>query len=533
MLCSCLVLAAPPTAAAVPGHVSEVASFEVLGKSGSSALYAVHLAAADEYSSGPVQLLDLHGSRREQGEAFGVLGGKATKENYDALIGSLIDTKTPTGLLEKTALEAILDWQWSAFLSKDVAGTHLADELSGFAEGCASALPLGAHFCKHAAGRMQVLANLPGDISDVVYVLLAELHGVVLQAAATALRAAGHGGGGGDDDAVVRGFLSRVRWPLAQCSMFAAWGGRVAGGGLLSGRNLDWNHNTGINTYKLVTVYHPPEANMHAHATFGFGGLIGALAGISAAGITTHEANLESNRDTFKGFPWLLRLRRVLEGSSNLEEAQELWRNTSNTVGFNHMVASAADLAAVVIETNAVTSAYFGPNDPREANAAFPASGHSGQTGGRIIRGKPMAEAVWRSNHGFDPRIVRHYMWNATHAYNDSDYRYHLIADSLANSSAAGRKLDPASAVQLTALAGQKGPDYFTCQAPFTPHGSNVLSVMTDATNRVAYAAWEDGRGIGTGAGHWRPAACNSYIKLELNKWFARNGSSAPPPLPH
>ena len=60
MLTTCFVLAAPPTVAAVPGHVSEVASFEVLGTSGSSALYAVHLAPADEYSSGPVQLLDLH-----------------------------------------------------------------------------------------------------------------------------------------------------------------------------------------------------------------------------------------------------------------------------------------------------------------------------------------------------------------------------------------------------------------------------------------------------------------------------------------
>ena len=163
-------------------------------------------------------------------------------------------------------------------------------------------------------------------------------HGSVLAAAANALRAAGgqvlpaaaegrsaagvaaatgrpvHGGDGAADAdlPLVRAFLSRLRWPLAQCSMFAAWGSRVDGGGLLSGRNLDWTHDTGINRHKLVTVYHPPEPGRHAHATFGFGGLIGALAAISAAGLTTHEANLESNRDTFKGFPWLLRLRHVL-----------------------------------------------------------------------------------------------------------------------------------------------------------------------------------------------------------------------------
>ena len=99
-----LALVLAPQTAALPGHVAEVASFEVLGTSGSSSLYAIHLAPDMEYSSGSVELLDLHGSRREQGNAFGVLGGKATKENYDALIGSLIDTKTAAGLLEKAAL---------------------------------------------------------------------------------------------------------------------------------------------------------------------------------------------------------------------------------------------------------------------------------------------------------------------------------------------------------------------------------------------------------------------------------------------
>ena len=82
-----------------------------------------------------------------------------------------------------------------------------------------------------------------------------------------------------------------------------------------------------------MTVFHPPEPGRHAHATFGFGGLIGALAGMSAAGLTTHEANLESNRDSFRGFPWLLRLRYLLERADNLASAEDVWRATNNTVG--------------------------------------------------------------------------------------------------------------------------------------------------------------------------------------------------------
>jgi len=361
------------------------------------------------------------------------------------------------------------------------------------------------------SGRLQVLANAPGSVGDIVYVLLDELLPRALVAEAEGLLAARRGG----EVQSLRAFLSELRWPLAQCSMFAVWGSRTSGDGqLFSGRNLDWNHDTGIDAHKLVVVYHPPSG--HAHATFGFGGLIGALAGMSAAGLTTHEANLESNLDSFRGFPWLLRLRHVMERAATLAEARGVWESTNNTVGFNHMIASAADQSAIVIETNARTSAYFGDNDPREARAAFPGPG------GRIIRGAPMAEAVWRTNHGFDERIVSHYMWNTTNAYNDSDHRYHLIADMIGSSLEPLTNLD---AVKLTALVGQKGPDYAACMPPFNPGGSNVLSVATDPTNLVAYAAWEDGSGMGSEPGNWRPAACNAYLKLDMKRWFEGNGT--------
>ena len=51
--------------------------------------------------------------------------------------------------------------------------------------------------------------------------------------------------------------------------------------------------------YLNAQVYHPPDGI--AHATIGFAGIVGALTGISAAGVTVHEANLESNKDTFYG----------------------------------------------------------------------------------------------------------------------------------------------------------------------------------------------------------------------------------------
>ena len=72
-----------------------------------------------------------------------------------------------------------------------------------------------------------------------------------------------------------------------------------------------------------------------------------------------------------------------------------------------------------------------------------------------------------------------------------------------------------------TSLGAQKGPDYEACTAPYGPaHGSNVLSVATDPSSLIAYAAWEDGKGYGTAAGNWKPAGCAAYLQIDLKDWF-------------
>ena len=76
---------------------------------------------------------------------------------------------------------------------------------------------------------------------------------------------------------------------------------------------------------------------------------------MSSAGLTVHEANLEEDKITFEGFPWIFRLRYIMENAHNLKEARAIWESTNNTVGFNHMIASASDVvnghAALVEET--------------------------------------------------------------------------------------------------------------------------------------------------------------------------------------
>lgn len=61
-------------------------------------------------------------------------------------------------------------------------------------------------------------------------------------------------------------------------------------------RNLDWFANTGVNANKLITVWNIDGEI--PHLTIGYPGILGALTGMSKAGITVHEAGLSSHRDT-------------------------------------------------------------------------------------------------------------------------------------------------------------------------------------------------------------------------------------------
>jgi len=302
--------------------------------------------------------------------------------------------------------------------------------------------------------------------------------------------------------------------------MFAAWGNRTVQGQLFSGRNLDWNQNTGVNKYKAVTIFSPNDGAI-PHAVTGYIGLWGALLGISAEGLTTHEANLEETEITFSGFPWLLRLRYIMEYAHNTSEAIALWEATNNTVGFNHMVASAPDAAsylasksvgpgvAVAMETMYDYTAYFTDNDAREATAMYCATGNTSC----VHIGFPMVEAVWRTNHGYDPVIREHYEWSqAPDSW--SMQRYMFIHDQLLAYQNAGVAIGLLQATNITSIAGDKGQDPYQCQA--TPDGSNVLSVAFSASTLEMAAAWENGNGT-----NWQPAACSSYLTIPLSQWFA------------
>jgi hypothetical protein len=90
---------------------------------------------------------------------------------------------------------------------------------------------------------------------------------------------------------MIRDFITKVK---INCSFMAAWGSKTNGGKLYTMRNLDWNQNTGINKNKVVFVWKIKDEI--PHVTLGFPVMLGALAGMSKAGLTVHEAGLDSMR---------------------------------------------------------------------------------------------------------------------------------------------------------------------------------------------------------------------------------------------
>jgi hypothetical protein len=233
-----------------------------------------------------------------------------------------------------------------------------------------------------------------------------------------------------------------------QCSAFATWGSRTQGNALFSMRNLDWAPDTGIANHKLVTVYHNPARI--PYATVGFAGVMGALTGMSSAGISVHEMGNDVNTVTFLGFPWTLRLRYIMSRAENLNQALTIWKNTQNTLGMNHMLASASDLSsghpAVALETMKGFTAFFYDNDPREA--ALHVKG--------VQMGQALPDAVWRTNHGYDPTIVKHELGPAKPG-DDSFVRYWILHDSFQYYENVQKPIGFYEAINVTSILGDKG----------------------------------------------------------------------------
>jgi len=471
--------------------VDSAGTFELTRTSGDSRLYMVspQNTEGQEVYNDPIYFVELRGDRQTMGADYATLVGKEAEECYDGVL-----KKAGIGFADRKILETFMDQQWNDWLSKAVPDQYMA-ELEGVKSVSRSVYKV--------LTRVIALANLPNDLpEDMRPILIDENENK---------GTSGSGLKGAPDFGPVQAAMGSAlaafgKVQSLKCSMYAVWGSRTRDDQLFSCRNLDYASDTGIAPYKSVTVWNPSDGSV-PHVGVGFLPVYGVLSGMNKAGITVHEANLEEKNETFRGFPWVIRLRYIMESSTNLEEAMALWDSNDNTIGYNHMIASQADAApgshpARVLETVAFRSEIFQDMDPREDACE---TGH------------PLPEALWRTNHPYDPDMREDYLWWGRQAYNSSLIRYMLAYESFVNYQRSDTKIDVVEAINITSVMGNKGIDHmYKCTFPYaSTAGNNILSVTNVPRDGVLYSAWENGSGD-----NWSPAACNAYVRFDLNQYW-------------
>lgn len=131
-----------------------------------------------------------------------------------------------------------------------------------------------------------------------------------------------------------------------------------------------------------------------------------------------------------------------------------------------------------------------------------------------------MKDAVFRTNHGYDPTINKYRTSSVPTLHDSSIYRYFIIKDSI-NVYGPG-KIGELEALNITANVADKGgeSDFYRCPKPGKDKGNNIISAMFIPGEQRMYAAVEYGQGE-----TYRTAGCGVYLNISLASWF---GSAEP-----
>jgi hypothetical protein len=374
--------------------------------------------------------------------------------------------------------------------------------------------------------------------------------------------------------------------PFHSCSFFGAWGERTVDGHYLGSRNLDWNADTGIGPLRLLTIYVPEgEGAGHPFATLGYTGMIGALAGISSAGVVVSEVGSTGVLERLTGEPWVLRNMDILEHADDLDGALAFHTNQApdgfhrpQTIGYNFGVGygdpagGGAKAEGAVVEANgAMVSIYrggdgggaevhwFDVDGAHERSAALGDAGVNAEAdaveidaegqartfawadgafvldahgnyvedpeGVALPTGLPLAQALYRGDEAMSHANRRFQL--AANGPQDGDGlmvtsgsyrgRYVPSRDMLA-AWATGTAYRDGSEELIPDNGGTPVPIGLTEGVLLTRHvalGSNILSVVYDATSLEIMLSYEQGSGE-----TWEPASAQEYVYVDLKPAF-------------
>jgi hypothetical protein len=334
------------------------------------------LLATLDTPSGPIRILVLRGSHHQMGRQSGCLIGSGTGQFMSTLLAyftaAIQEEAANMGLAPEQTTTLLISMLNNIWLHMEpYVDQRFLDEFQGFEEMVMGDPEIAQHWTETkpdwALRAFVLLSNLSdlnwgGTIEDILDKLVVGASDQLLEHYA------------GDEIALLmRNVADKVsespmRLPMrTTCSFFAAWGPRTVDGHLLASRNLDWSTDTGIAQMKGITFFAPTGGTVHA--SIGYLGFFGSLAGISHNGIVLSEVGSESTMERLTGQPWTLKFREVLEDAENLDEAVALLAGVTQdgavrppTIGYNWMVGygdptgGGANAAAAAVENNGVVA---------------------------------------------------------------------------------------------------------------------------------------------------------------------------------
>lgn len=174
----------------------------------------------------------------------------------------------------------------------------------------------------------------------------------------------------------------------AWCANGAYWGKATSDTRLIAIRNLDWSRQIGIHEHAAVKAVEIPGQNRYVN--IGYAGFSGTLSGLNENGISVGQIGAVSKEETLRGTPMPFLLKRILEQTHSLGDAEALFQRTSLTRGYNYLISDAEEKNAIVIEATARRYAVFHDQDAREKSVSYAI---------------PIENALFRGDPALDPEI--------------------------------------------------------------------------------------------------------------------------------
>ena len=137
---------------------------------------------------------------------------------------------------------------------------------------------------------------------------------------------------------------------LVGCTSFAAWDEKTTDGELLLGRNFDFYAGDEFAKEKIAEFVNPDHG--HKFMMYTWGGMIGAVSGMNAEGLTVTLNAGKSKIPLVAKTPISLVAREILQYASTTSEAIEIAKKRDVFVSEAIMVGSASERKAILIEVS-------------------------------------------------------------------------------------------------------------------------------------------------------------------------------------